>query len=226
MVKYPDSVTKIFDYFTRILDYPVMLSPRFFRKLVCPAGCGACCRFRFTMDWFDGVREDLFPSAALLEQFGTHLTERTVSYAGNSMYRSAKSIKVYSVLPGDDMRQCVFLADDGRCGIHDVKPLSCRVEPIKFWLAGHGDDRYIRIEKRKYGRGHMFTRIDGQKGAMCEFSEYDEEEYEADLDTLDYLVAVAEKLDLHLLPIYLLIDFMRSNMDEILSGGIKEVVKL
>lgn len=188
MVKHPDSIDKIFEYFDKLENvYPVYLSHLFFRKLKCPEGCGACCRHKFSMDWFIKCRT---PNVELLV--------RPVEYNG---YKAT----VYSVLPTGT--QCVFLDQKGRCKVHYSKPLSCRIEPIKFILSRG----CVTISKRKFGRGHMFTRIDGGKGAMCSFAEYDDQMRMADLSVLTHIVQIGEIFHFRLMPIRKLMGHLTAN---------------
>jgi len=39
---------------------------------------------------------------------------------------------------------CIFMKEDGLCGIHGIKPLDCRAYPIVFWSdAGHSKVSYF-----------------------------------------------------------------------------------
>jgi Fe-S-cluster containining protein len=200
MVKHPDSINKLFQYFDRLEGiYPVYLNPLFFRKLVCPEKCGACCRHIFTMDWF--VRDSVPYSCQTLE--------RRVTYHGIE-------IPVFTVPPDPKLKQCVFLDEAGRCRIHKSKPLTCQIEPIKFWLAG--DE--VAILKRKFARGHQFTRVNGEKGALCMFTEYDKVAWRNDISVLSRFVSVGELFHVRLTAIRRLLEYLDLHEAEVCGGYI------
>jgi hypothetical protein len=67
---------------------------------------------------------------------------------------------------------------DGRCNIHGQQPFSCDFELIRFDTAEVETLIQIGNEKKnefkneitleKFGRGHLFKRVDGGRGALCD----------------------------------------------------------
>lgn len=178
MVKYADSLTKIGDYLQRLeVDrYDVYLSPTFFRSLICRDKCGACCP-KFTLDY---ITEDA--QRALLEFYSE-------VYSTHFKYRLYKGRYILSDLQEDNLGvHCRFLDENARCKIHGANPLSCRVEPIKFRLVKNR----VYIGKYFFGRAWNMTRIDGEKGCLCVFKDYTEEQFQSDIQILKELNEVAD----------------------------------
>lgn len=208
MVRYPDSTKKLFEYFRRLDGiYPVYLSPQFFRSLVCPGGCGACCRHIFTMDWF--------PATGRIPPSGIDTVERHIEYNG---YKA----DALTVPPDYELAQCIFLSQSGKCKIHEEKPLSCRVEPIKFFLIHDA----VNIVKRGFSRGYKFTQMDGTKGTACSFARYSTESWESDVDTLSYLLDVARLFRIRLRAIRKLLDLLHEQERQFCGGCIPERMML
>src|SRR5690606_15307373 len=58
--------------------------------------------------------------------------------------------------------------EDGRCAIHGYHPFSCDFELLRFFH--HEDpDRPERLGHQPFGHGWNMKRIDGERGALCEW---------------------------------------------------------
>ena len=126
----------------------IRVSPGIFRGTTCPAGCGGCC-FRFALLW---LQSDILPTAG-------DLRPRTVSFNGHTylLYTDPQT--------DHDQHFCRHVDQAGRCGIHGRHPFTCDFELLRFT---HQKER-VMINTRLFGRGWQFTRITGQKGALCDY---------------------------------------------------------
>lgn len=125
----------------------ITVSPLIFRGTTCPMTCGGCC-FRFSLVWLPGEPKDLGPAV-----------ERvliTVNGVERWLY----------VDPQQDHKDhfCRHLnKTNGLCGIYPNRPFSCDFELIRVVHT----DRTVNIATRQFGRGWSYTRVTGQKGALC-----------------------------------------------------------
>ena len=177
-VKFPDSCGKITQYLHRLESgrYNIYLSPTFFRSLICPENCGACCP-KFSLDY-------------ILEKKQKNLYESyPKSYQNHFKFRKYNDCLVLSDMQENNPgTHCQFLDEKARCKIHLASPLSCRIELIKFRKV---KDR-VYIGKQFFGRAWAMTRIDGEKGCLCEFKDYNEEQHKNDIQVLQDLNDVAD----------------------------------
>ena len=148
MVKNTDSINKIIDYLKKLKV--AKISKMFFRSYRCLPNCGGCCP-KFTLDYFEGERlKKLYPMAY------KRLEKRVVKHNG-------ADVVVYSDLQKDNStRWCINLGVDGLCKIHEANPFSCQFELNKVW----GTQEKAFIQKRLFGRGWNFKRVDGGRGAL------------------------------------------------------------
>jgi Fe-S-cluster containining protein len=138
-----------FNYQSRKFEpKPLLVSPFLFRSFSCPENCGGCCP-KFSLDYLHPVKS--LPDVNL----------RTVEFNG-------KLIEVYS----DNQEEteghfCKFLdLTNGRCKIYERRPFSCDFELVRFVMK---DERNILTQK-KFARGWAMTRVDGNKGALCDLN--------------------------------------------------------
>lgn len=163
---YTDSIGKIMGYIGSITretfsysgvtykpkDVSVTLD--LFRDYTCPSNCGGCC-MRFSLDYL--------PSEA--EKVSHPLSPRTIEVKG-------KEKTIFSDMQITGGKKCFYLnKENGRCNIHGDHPFSCDFELIRFTNFANR----VRINVQNFGRGWAFTRIDGEKGALCEVLPVNEE---------------------------------------------------
>lgn len=171
------SVDKIFErYLSAVCTAPftykgkrytpktVRVSPQIFRGFICHKFCGGCCSQRFTLDWlpFEARPKD-HPGK-----------EKMVAV-------NDKEYPIFSYDQGDhSLPYCKNLSQTtGYCGIHGEHPFSCDFELIRFIS---GDKLPVhRLNHQKFGRGWNMKRIDGERGALCEFIEGVTPESRADI---------------------------------------------
>ena len=177
-VKFSDSMDKLGEYFERLeVDrYNVYLSPTFFRTLNCPSNCGACC-LKFSLDYItEKVQKKL--KVTYPEIYREHFR-----------FRKYNDRFILSDLQEDNFdHHCQFLDENARCKIHSTNPLSCRVEPIKFKLVKNR----VYISKSFYRNSWRMTQVNGEKGCLCSFNPYTEEQHKDDIQVLQELNDVAE----------------------------------
>lgn len=146
VIQYFGAVTaQRFEYQGTIFDVPrLTVSPGLLRGYTCPAGCGGCCP-RFSLDYLpDETRPD-------------NTTARMIDFNGYQ-------VEIFSDLQNDHRSdRCRNLMDDGRCGIHPVRPFSCDFELIRF-MARPGA---AHMNQRLFSRGWNMKRTDGGRGALC-----------------------------------------------------------
>lgn len=133
------------------------VSPLIFRGLDCPPMCGGCCG-RHTLDWL--------PHEAAPGDVNGHAAPefRSVEFNGSA-------VLMRTIKPYDGPGRCMHLnKDDGRCNIHTVNPLSCSFEILRFLVS----DAKANLLVRTYGRGWNMPRVDGERGALCGITPYDE----------------------------------------------------
>lgn len=167
-----DSVEKIIDrYFSAVTTedftynnkeykvYPLKVSPGIFtHQMTCVANCGACC-FRFSLDWLPEEFKDLS------EIQKEHITPRPVEF-------NQKMFSVFSDMQHDNTdHYCRNLRkSNGRCGIHGSHPFSCDFELLRFKSSIDKNGKKENwLGHTPFGRGWNLTKIDGEKGAICEW---------------------------------------------------------
>ena len=128
---------------------PLRVSPAFFHEYTCKLGCAGCCP-RFSLDYLPEEERPDYPHQ-----------ERTVRING-------RDVVLYSKLqsPRPERRFCDNVnLETGACMVHGKQPFSCDFETLRFThFADHS-----WLGTRPYGRGWNMMRVDGQRGAMCEF---------------------------------------------------------
>lgn len=124
---------------------PLVVSPLIFRGFTCPTGCGACCG-RSTLDYIPG------------EPRPEEASERVVVVNG-------REVKMYSDLQTDHNSYfCRHLDTDARCNTYNTRPFSC-----DFALLNVNEYKtHYLLSCRKFGRHHLWKRIDDGRGTMCD----------------------------------------------------------
>lgn len=125
----------------------------FVRRMTCVEKCGACC-LKFSLDY---IEKEL---SALTQESRSRLVSRQVNFNTGVAIWSDPQID-------NDQYQCRHLnMVTGRCGIHLSHPFSCDFELLRFY---HFKDEADRLDHRPFGRGWAMKRIDGERGALCEW---------------------------------------------------------
>jgi Fe-S-cluster containining protein len=89
-------------------------------KFNCLDGCGFCCSFPAEVrEW-----EKYFPM--ILEKNGTAFRKWE---NGHSCLNG-----IFTMRQQDEKGACIFLCDDKKCGIYDIRSLLCRIFPVKFFF--------------------------------------------------------------------------------------------
>lgn len=117
-----------------LLDEATACLPDAPPTFICTA-CGECCRtsdpdMGVTMNYADVVRIAAHLDMSIPAFIGQH-AERFEFAVGDDMYEA------FQLRFGEE--SCVFLKDDNRCGIHEVKPWQCRFTPYRFFYEGDRD---------------------------------------------------------------------------------------
>lgn len=161
-----DSFDKVVEsYFTAVaaqpfeykgrMHYPRVLnvSPAFFHDYTCKLGCAGCCASRFTLDYLPKEERPV-------EADGEY---RTIEING----RKAALWTIRQEPKGaDGRRHCDMVnMETGACTIHEANPFTCDFETLRFV---HYSD-HCWLGTRPYGRGWAMMRVDGMRGAQCEF---------------------------------------------------------
>lgn len=158
---FKDSVDKIVtSYFATITKLPftykntvydpkrLYLSPLIYRGFTCPSHCGGCCP-RFSLDY---LPEEAKPNNTIPRLVRFNSKEYTI-------YTDAQE--------ENESRYCQYLnQENGRCNNYETRPFTCDFELIRTLTY---TDKHVLTQKL-YGRGWAFTRIDGEKGALCEMT--------------------------------------------------------
>lgn len=135
------------------------VSPLLFRGFKCPAGCAGCCP-KFSLDYLPTERRPGFDLGHVV---------REVEFNGYS-------VKIISDMQNDhNNHHCRNVnMDDGRCGIHGLQPFSCDFKVIRF-IEMSDPDKPHNLTAKLFGRGWAMLRVDGERGALCEMTDADEE---------------------------------------------------
>lgn len=133
-----------------ITPKPLHVGENFFHDYTCKLGCAGCCP-RFTLDYLDHEPK---PDIA-------GIGRRIVEVNG-----VAVGVNTYAQGPKADRRFCDHVdLPTGACGIHGRQPFSCDFETLRF--VSFADK--VWLGTRPYGRGWNMLRVDGARGALCEF---------------------------------------------------------
>lgn len=169
-----DSVAKTLGQLRVLAMGELYLSPSFWRRYICHHGCGACCRYSFTLDWLPEEREHLFGLYPVLEPLGD--------------WRVVRGTHVWTVSPLGS--SCNFLGPDGSCAIHAAKPFSCAIELVRF--------KRIRnrgyVQKAPYGRAWQMKRLPDDGPVLCQFLDGDLSQLPDDIAVLQRMQDWAEAL--------------------------------
>jgi Fe-S-cluster containining protein len=144
------------------------VSPTFWRRYGCYLHCAACCPL-FSLDYLPGEWDNL-PDGRLKQES----QRQTVQINGQRR-------TLYSYMPDNPRERfgklwCDFVDfESGKCEVHTHRPLSCRVELIKFRMVkGRG-----YMSKQPYGRAWAMKRaVDGVTKPLCDFSPFDREQFD------------------------------------------------
>lgn len=154
----------------RIHSRALNVSPLLFRGLDCPPMCGGCCG-RHTLDW---LPLEKYPEPI---EGMPNAEPRLIEFNGRQ--RTVMTIK-----PFEGPGRCMHLnLDNGRCNIHEVNPLSCSFEIMRFLVS----DEKANFLVRHYGRGWNMPRVDGNRGALCVITTFDE-------NTRSWLISQLDRL--------------------------------
>jgi|TARA_R100001530_G_scaffold8959_1_gene9179 Fe-S-cluster containining protein len=181
------------------------LSAKFFRDYTCPPMCGGCCRV-FTLDFYEGERWDKFKK----------LYPGHVSKFEERIY---KGVKVFTDAQRDNKTNwCRHRNDEnGRCMIHSMNPLSCEFELIKITET---KNRQF-LTKKLFGRGWGFTRVDRKKGALCEMTPFDTKKISRDIELLQEMVELAQRLKVETRLVNV-VRFLERHLDKLKNGMIPQ----
>jgi len=120
--------------------------------------CGGCCQ-KATLDYL--------PEELAKVPFGSIRPWpelRQVEFNGSKY-------NIYSDSQNDnDSKYCKHRrTTDGRCGIHLDHPFTCDFECIKFFITKNKESgRPNRLLQQPFPRKWSYTRVDGDKGGLCE----------------------------------------------------------
>jgi Fe-S-cluster containining protein len=146
---------------------PLTISPLIFRGYTCPPMCGGCCSRPYSLEWLPTEKR---PSAkvygkerlANIRKYTVDINGIDIPMFGDDQSDSAK----FAEVPGT----CKHLRkSDGRCGIHGPHPFHCDFELIRF--KQHTDHNVVN--QQLFGRGWNFTRVTGEKRALCTMTDPD-----------------------------------------------------
>lgn len=84
---------------------------------------------------------------------------------------------------------------DGRCAIHPTKPFAADFECIKFFVSS-SDTRPTQLRSQPFPRKWSYTRVDGEKGGLCETLPITKESHEDVLRRLRRLADWAEYFEI------------------------------
>lgn len=216
-----DSLNKL-RYFLELLSNPLLIiavNKTFWGDYTCPPGCGGCCH-SFSMDLF----EDEF------EQFKVNYPEQVEYFKPVQASFFNQEVTIYSNRDLAEIRfkkntplerKCMFLSGIGRCAIHKNTPLLCQFELNKFSF----DQKRNRVILRKklFGRGWNLTRIDNQRGALCEILPITPETIEIvkrrDIALLKRLTWLLEQFKVEVNRGHELLDLLDYQYEILKSGG-------
>lgn len=172
---YWDSIEKIKTYIQAVQKDELILSVNFFRDYSCPSGCGGCCS-KFTLDYFEGKRWDLFKKTYPKQ---VHKFEKR---------KVNKSIVYSNFQRNNESKKCEYLnLKNARCKIHKSNPFSCEFELNKFLIR----EEKSYLMNKLFGRGWAMMRVDGKRGALCEMKPFNFEKYQTDIKLLVELRNIA-----------------------------------
>lgn len=131
------------------LPKPLHVSAAFFHDYSCKLACAGCCP-RFSLDYLPHEARPDYPHQ-----------QRMVVFDGRVIPLISKLQK-----PQADRRFCDNVnLETGACMVHGKQPFSCDFETLRF--THYADHAWLGT--RPYGRGWNMMRVDGKRGALCEF---------------------------------------------------------
>ncbi len=198
-----DSTEKINSYLKSSSLDRLILSKLLFRDNSCQSHCGACCP-KFSLDYFEGHR---------WEKFKKEYPHKVKNFTA----REVNGLTVYSDKQEDnDDRYCKHLnQEDGRCGIHESNPLTCEFELMRFVTREKEGVSYLM--NKLFGRGWNMTKINGEKGAMCEMLDFNYDKLLRDISMLKELndIAIGWKIKTKLPQV---IEYLETNLPSFKQG--------
>lgn len=203
-----DSTGKIESYLKSSSLKKLILSRLFFRDYSCKVNCEGCCP-KFSLDYFEGYRWKKFKR--LYPEEAKFFTERTVN-----------GITVYSDMQKDnESKYCRHLdMEKGLCGIHESNPFTCEFELMRF-VTTESKSSSILINKL-FGRGWNLTRIDGEKGALCEMKDFDYDKLIRDIELLEELNEIGKMWKMYTkLP--RVIKYLKDNLPLFKQGNLPKI---
>lgn len=199
-------LSKIKSYLDTASADTVELSTGFFRSLDCKANCGACCK---------PVSLEFLKDSQRWDKFKLNYEEHVTKFSEH-VDPSGEIVMSYSNTDHKE-RYCSFLnREDGRCTIHKSAPLPCRIAPLKF-IDKRVSSNKTYLNASAYGRAWAFTRLDGNKGAICEVKDFDYDKFLNDLEMLRELRTYAIKLGVKTKLKYI-VEFLEKNSLEFKEG--------
>lgn len=152
-----------------IEPHPLRVARNIFFGFSCPAHCGACCTQVSTLNK-DGSHLEYLPT----EPRASASREEIVVMNGKSipiwvelMHEDKPSL--FPLLNGHST--CKHLTEDARCSIYTERSFGC---DLPILMVNHynvsktcGVEHNVLLN-RKFGRHHLYPRVDGGKGTMCE----------------------------------------------------------
>lgn len=155
---------------------PLIVSPNVFRGYTCPEGCGACCR-KYQLEYlpWEAKTEEA-------EEFELLVNEKKIPLM---IDRQATNTKYW----------CRYLdTTTGRCTVYHQRSFGCAFSLLAF--TRYKEPRHNVLTCRKLGRHHLYTRIDGQRGTMCELLPVNQEAIVQARQTLSRLQVWADHFQL------------------------------
>lgn len=178
-----DTIYRLIEFIHRLETdkYDIYLSPTFFRTFLCPSQCGACCQINSLYYITEESKlkfKELYPEE--YKRYEPRIVEGMNVLVDNQF--------------DNEGQKCIYLdMSNGRCTIHDASPLLCVLEPIKFRIMKNTNRLYI--QKQLPGRLWKLTRVTGEKGGYCGFSEYSKDQFDIDIKVLTELNEIADLIN-------------------------------
>lgn len=172
------------------------VSQTFWRDYTCPPVCGGCCK-PFSMDLSE------YQYQLLLENYpekSNFFEKRKINIFGNDIDFYSNYSEQKKIFDKGVGQKCQFLdKQTGRCGIYLARPLLCRLELNKF-IFRQKESRVI-IQKKLFGRGWAFSRVDNGRGALCEMVQISEETIkivkERDIPLFEQLIKILNDMNIN-----------------------------
>lgn len=202
-------LSKVKDYL-RLAGWDIVhISTGYFRDFSCFENCFACCNHpNISLDYLKDTErwrkmEKEYPEQA--------------SFFYEVEDPSGQKVMRYQQEQAPDKGKCHFGDEKGRCTIHTAAPFPCKMSFGKFrdMTASYGN---ATLTTEKFGRQHNFKRIDGGKGALCDFLPFNYPKFLRDLANLRELREYGQKLGIKSKLKYI-IEYLESNLEEYEKGN-------